>query len=160
MEMSSFIISDLQLFVRRRDLLPGVNDGAVRLPFFRYDLQDLASPDRFWIVSPACREEGYPRNICPDCYVFDNGDLYSRLSSDVDKAVRFLFPRILVLVLLPMWYDYFNGCVRARSLGTAAQIKKNREPLLVFTGYGLISVPLSFGWLHENTRLYHGRKRV
>jgi hypothetical protein len=23
-----------------------------------------------------------------------------------------------------MWYDCFNGCVRARSLGTAAQIKK------------------------------------
>jgi hypothetical protein len=31
MEMSSFIISDLQLFVRRRDLLLGVNGGAVRL---------------------------------------------------------------------------------------------------------------------------------
>jgi hypothetical protein len=33
-----------------------------------------------------------------------------------------------------MWYDCFNGCVRARSLGTAAQIKKGGEPLLVFTG--------------------------
>jgi hypothetical protein len=134
MKMSPFIISDLQLFVRRRDLLPGVNGGAVRLQFFRYDLQDLASPDRFWIVSPGCREEGYPRNICPDCYVFDNGDSYYRLFSDVDKAVRFLFPGILVLVLLPMWYDYFNSCVRARSLGTAALIKKKGEPLLVFTG--------------------------
>jgi hypothetical protein len=30
------------------------------------------------------------------------------------------------------WYSY--GCVRARSLGTAAQIKKKGEPLLVFTG--------------------------
>jgi hypothetical protein len=39
-----------------------------------------------------------------------------------------------VLVLLPMWYDCFNGCVRARSLGTASQIKKKGEPLLVFTG--------------------------
>jgi hypothetical protein len=126
-EMSSFIISDLQLFVRRRDLLPGVNGGAVRLQFFRYDLQDLALPDRFWIISPGCREEGYPRTICPDCYIFDNGDSYSRLSSDVDKVVRFLFPRILVLVLLPMWHDCFNGCVRARSLGTAAQIKKKKR---------------------------------
>jgi hypothetical protein len=26
-----------------------------------------------------------------------------------------------------MWYDYFNGCVRARSLGTAAQIKKKKR---------------------------------
>jgi hypothetical protein len=135
MEMSSFIISDLQLFVRRRDLLPDLND-AVRLQFFRYGLQDLASPDRFWIVSPGCREEGYPCNICPDCYVFDNGDSYYRLSSDVDKTVRFLFPVILMLVLLPMWYDCFNGFMRARSLGTAAQMV-----------YGLISVPLSFGWL-------------
>jgi hypothetical protein len=134
MEMSPFIISDLQLFVRRRDLLPGVNDGAVRLQFFRYGLQDLASPDQFWIVSPGCREDGYPRNICPDCYVFGNGDSYSRLSSDVDKVVRFLFPGILVLVLLPMLYDCFNGCVRARSLGIAALIKKKGEPLLVFTG--------------------------
>jgi hypothetical protein len=33
MEMSSFIICDLQLFVRRRDLLPGVNGGAERLQF-------------------------------------------------------------------------------------------------------------------------------
>jgi hypothetical protein len=32
-----------------------------------------------------------------------------------------------------MWHDCFNGCVRARSLGTVAQIKK-KEPLLVFTG--------------------------
>jgi hypothetical protein len=122
MEMSSFIISDLQLFVRRRDLLPGVNGGAVRLQFFRYGLQDLASPDWFWIVSPGCREEDYPCNFCPDCYVFNNGDSYSRLSSDVDKAVRFLFPEILVLVLLPMLYDCFNGYVRARILGIAALI--------------------------------------
>jgi hypothetical protein len=120
MEMLSFIISDLQLFIRRQDLLPDVNGGAVR-----YDLQDLAPPDRFWIVSHGYREEGYPHNIYPDCYVFDNGDSYSRLSSDVDKAVWFLFPGILVLVPLPMLYDYyFNGYVCARSLDIAAQIKK------------------------------------
>jgi hypothetical protein len=33
-----------------------------------------------------------------------------------------------------MWYDYFNGCMRACSLGTAALIKKKGELLLVFTG--------------------------
>jgi hypothetical protein len=32
-----------------------------------------------------------------------------------------------------MVIDYFNGCVRARSLGTAAQIKSMGEPSLVFT---------------------------
>jgi hypothetical protein len=160
MEMSSFIISDLQLFVWRRDLLLGVNGGAVRLQFFRYGLQDLALPDRFWIVSPGCREEGYPRNIYPDRYVFDNDDSYARLSSDVDKAVRFLFPGILVLVLLPIWYDCFNGCVRTRSLGTATQIKKMENHYWYLQVYSLISVPLSFGWLQKNIRLCHERRRV
>jgi hypothetical protein len=46
----------------------------------------------------------------------------------------FGFSFLLVLVLLPMWYDCFNGCVRARSLGTAAQIRKKGGSLLVFTG--------------------------
>jgi hypothetical protein len=32
-----------------------------------------------------------------------------------------------VLVHLPMWYDYFNNCVSARSLDTAAQIKKKEN---------------------------------
>jgi hypothetical protein len=81
-----------------------------------------------------CREEGYPRNICPGCYVFDNGDSYFRLLNDVDKDVRFLFPEILMLVLLPILHDYFNDCERIRSLGIAAQIKKKGEPLLVFAG--------------------------
>jgi hypothetical protein len=33
-----------------------------------------------------------------------------------------------------MWIDYFNGCVRARSLGIAAQIKNMGARLLVFAG--------------------------
>jgi hypothetical protein len=34
------------------------------------------------------------------------------------------------------------GCVRARSLSTAAQIKKKGEPLLVFTGlwFGICAI--------------------
>jgi hypothetical protein len=39
-----------------------------------------------------------------------------------------------VLVLLPIWIDYFNGYARARSLGIAARIKIMGEPSLVFTG--------------------------
>jgi hypothetical protein len=89
---------------------------------------------QFWSFSHGCREEDYPHNICPGCYVLDNGDSYTRLSNDVDQAVRSLFPGILVLVLSPMWIDYFNGCVRARSLGIAAQIKNMGAPLLVFAG--------------------------
>jgi hypothetical protein len=41
---------------------------------------------------------------------------------------------MLMLVLLPMLIDYFNGCARARSLDIAAQIKIMGEPSLVFTG--------------------------
>jgi hypothetical protein len=48
--MSSFIISDLWLFVRRQDLLPGINGAAIRLQFYRYGLPDLASPYQFWIL--------------------------------------------------------------------------------------------------------------
>jgi hypothetical protein len=133
MEMASSTIIDLRPFDRRRDLPPDVNGGVERLNFFRYGPSDLASPDQFWIFSLGCREENYPRSICPDGYILDNGDSYPRLSSDVDQVVRLFYPEILVLVLLPMWIDYFNGCTRARSLGIAAQIKFMGEPPLVFT---------------------------
>jgi hypothetical protein len=46
----------------------------------------------------------------------------------------YFFPGILVGVLLTMMIDYFNGCVRARSLGIVAQIKIIGEPLLVYLG--------------------------
>jgi hypothetical protein len=58
-------------------------------------------------------------DIYPGCYVLNNGDSYSRLASDVDQALRFVFPRIVVVVLLPMLDDYYNGCTRARSLDTS-----------------------------------------
>jgi hypothetical protein len=48
--------------------------------------------------------------------------------------------------------------VRARSLGTAAQKKKKKNDYWYLQD--LLSVPLSFGWLQENTRLCHGRRRV
>ena len=99
-----------------------------------YGLSDLTSTDRFWNFYQGRQEENSPRNYFPGCYVFDNGGSYHRLPSGVDKAVRLLFPGILVLVLLPMLVDYFNGCVRSRSLGIAAQIKIMGEPSLVFTG--------------------------
>jgi hypothetical protein len=43
--------------------------------------------------------------------------------------------------------DYFNGCVRTRSLGTAAQIKIIGEPSLVFTS-------LWFGFLRPSSKIY------
>ena len=103
MEMVSSAISDLPRFVRWRDTLPDVNGGFGRLSLSRYGSSDLASPDRFWIFSLGCREEDYPRSFCLGCYILDNGDSYSRLSIDIDKASRLLFPDILVLVLLLMF---------------------------------------------------------
>ena len=104
MEMISSTISNLRPFVRQRVLLPGVNGGVARWILSRYGPSDLALPDRFWIFSHSCREEDHPCNISI-CYFIGNGDSSFRLSSDVDQAVRFIFPEILVLVLLPMVYD-------------------------------------------------------
>jgi hypothetical protein len=42
-------------------------------------------------------------------------------------------PGILVLVLLPIVIEYYNGCARACSLGIV-QIKIMKELSLVFTG--------------------------
>jgi hypothetical protein len=134
MEETTSSISVLRPFIRRREFLLNVGDGVARSNFFRYGLSDLALPDRSWIIFIGCREEVFPRNIYPGCYVLDNGDPYSRPASDVDQAVRFIFPGILVVVLLPMLDDYSNSCARARSLGTAAKIKIMGEPSLVFTG--------------------------
>jgi hypothetical protein len=50
------------------------------------------------------------------------------------KYTKRICPDILVLVILPIWIDYFNGYARARSLGIAARIKIIGESLLVFTG--------------------------
>jgi hypothetical protein len=152
MEMVSSTISDLRPFVWRQDLLLGVNSSVVRLQFYRYNLSYLTSPSRSWSFSHGCPKEDYPRNIYSGRYVLDNGDSYTRFSSDVDQAVRSLFSRILVLVLSPMLVDYFNGCVRTRSLSIAAQIKNIETPLLIFAciWYDIYVIIL----------LYHGRKRV
>jgi hypothetical protein len=132
MEMTSSTIFDLQPICRCRDLSLGTNDGVRRLKLSRYGPSDLALPNRSRIFSHGCCKDVCPCNICPDCYVLDNGDSYSRLSNDVDQAARFLFPGILVLVLLPMMVDYFNGCVCARSLGIAAQKNYGRTFVGIF----------------------------
>ena len=109
LEITSSSISDLRLFVRLLNLLLDVNGDAERLKFYRYGLSDLASSDRFWNFYQGRQEENSPRDYLPGCDVFDNGRSYNRLPSDVDNAVRLLFPGILVLVLLSMLVDYFNG---------------------------------------------------
>jgi hypothetical protein len=81
--------------------------------------------------------------------------LYSRLSNDVDQVVRLFCPDMLVLILLPMLIDYFNGCARTRSIGIAAQIKIMGEHSLVFTGLWF-----GFIWLSlKNTKLCHERRK-
>jgi hypothetical protein len=78
-----------------------------------------------------CRKEYYPRNNFLGCYVLDNG--YS-CSQQRRPDCSITFPGILVLVVLPIVIDYFNGCTRARSLGIASQIKIMGELLLIFSG--------------------------
>jgi hypothetical protein len=160
MEMTPSAISKVALwpFVRRQDQLPGVNVGVESLQFSRYGSSDLASLDRFWIFSHGCREEDYPHGFCPDCYVLDNGDSYYRLFNNVDKADRLLFPSTLVLVLLLMLIDYFNGCARTHSLGIAAQIKIMGEPSLrwYLYVYSLLSI---FDCFQKNTRLCLERRK-
>jgi hypothetical protein len=85
------------------------------------------------MVSYGLVEEVCPPNIYPGYYILDNGDSYFRISCDRNQAVRLVFPRILVLILLPMLLDYSNDCTRARSLDIAPQIKIMGEPMLVFT---------------------------
>jgi hypothetical protein len=81
------------------------------------------------MIFVGCREEVYP-----GCYVLDNDDSYSRLTSGIDQAVWFVFSEILTLVLLPMLYDYSNGCAHVHSLDTTAKIKIMEESSLVFIG--------------------------
>jgi hypothetical protein len=47
-KIASSTISDLRSFVQRRNFLPPVNDGVVRLQFYKYGLSDLTSPSQFW----------------------------------------------------------------------------------------------------------------
>jgi hypothetical protein len=62
---------------------------------------------------------------------------------------------MLVLVLLPILIDYFNGCARVRNLSIAAQIKIIGGPLLVFTGlwFGFIRLP------SENYKIMSWKKK-
>jgi hypothetical protein len=105
MQMVSSIISELWPLVQRRDLLSSVNGVVERLTFSRYWPLDLVSSYQFWICSHGCREEVCSCNICPACYVLDNGDSYSHLPNDIDQAVWLPFPSILVLVFLHMVID-------------------------------------------------------
>jgi hypothetical protein len=118
---------------------------------------NLALSDRSQIFSDGCREDIFPCNVCPDCYVLDNDDSYSRLSNDVQPSCSVAFPCILVLVLLLMVIDNFIDCARAHSLGIAAQIKIMGEPSLIFS---YLSFFLSiFSCLGKSIRLCYGRKR-
>ena len=154
MEMASSAISDLRPFVRRRDLLPDVNGGLGRSQFSRYGPLDLASPDRFWIFCLCCRGEDYPRSFCPGCYVLDNGDSYSRLSIDDDKASRLLF------LIYWCWYScrccmtaLMVACVHA---ALALRLKKLCESFRQYLQvHGSLSI---FGCLQKSTRLCSGRR--
>jgi hypothetical protein len=58
-----------------------------------------------------------------------------------------------------MWYDCFNSCVRARRLGIAAQIKKKREPLLVFTDLWFDICAIIFWLVSEKYKIVSWKKK-
>jgi hypothetical protein len=118
-----------------------------------YGPSDLALPDRSCIFSHDCREY-YPCNICPGCYVLDNGDSCSWLSIDVDQDVRLLFLDILVLVL-PVVIDYFNGHVVHVALVLRLKLKLWEN----LHWYFQVSGSVLIGCLLENTRLCYGRRK-
>ena len=107
--------------------------------FSRYGFSDLASPGRFRIFSHGCRMRIILATFVGG-YVLDNGDSYSRLPNDVDQPVRLFFHGILVLVLLLMFIDYFNGCTRARGVGIALKLKLWENLRRYFHVYGLVSI--------------------
>jgi hypothetical protein len=119
-------------------------------------LQILLRHINFGSFSLGRCEENYPRSIYPGGYIPDNGDSYPRLPSDVDQVVQFFCSHILVLLLLPMWINYFNGCPHARSLDIAAQTKLWENLHWYLQVYGLVFI---LGCLQKSTRLYHGRRK-
>jgi hypothetical protein len=86
MKIASSIIKDLRAFVRRQDPLPNINGGGGRLLFSVYGPSDLASRDQSWNFFHGRRKECCLHNIFPGCYVFENGDSYPQLASDLDKV--------------------------------------------------------------------------
>jgi hypothetical protein len=74
----------------------------------------------------------------------------------ISKDGRLSFPEILMLVLLPILIDYFNGCARACNFSIAAQIKIMGEPSSVLQVYGSLSI---FGCLQKSIRLCSGRRK-
>jgi hypothetical protein len=119
--------------------LSSLNGGAERLKFYRYGLSDLTLPYPFWNSYQGCQQEG-PRNFCRGCYVFDNGGLYNRLPSNVDKAVWLLFPEILVLVLLLMLVGYCNGSRVHVALALRLKLKLQENLHSYSQVYGLTSM--------------------
>jgi hypothetical protein len=60
-----------------------IHYGVGRLNRYNYGLPYLALADQFWIFLMVVSRSFF-RNICLRCYVLDNGELYFRISINVD----------------------------------------------------------------------------
>jgi hypothetical protein len=58
------------------------------------------------MIFGGCRGKVFPCNIYPGCCVLDNSNSYSRLASDINETIRFVFHKILVVILLPILDNY------------------------------------------------------
>jgi hypothetical protein len=164
MEMTSSIINNLWPLVWRQDLLPRINGGVIRLQFYWYGLLDLLCQVYFGVFLMVA-----PRRII--LALFISAATFSIMmirifgSSVMSTKLFGLFSRILVLVLLSMLFNYFNGYARARRLIIVAQIKIWEHLNWYLQVYGIADIwydmyVIIFRCLQNNTKLYYGRRRV
>jgi hypothetical protein len=104
-------------------------------------------PDQSCMSFFGCCMEICSCNIYLGCYVLDNSDLYFRLPNDVNHAIMFVFPKILVLILLLMLDNYFNECTRARRICTMAKTKTMENRHWYLQVYSLIPMSCLCGCL-------------
>jgi hypothetical protein len=159
MEVSSFIISDLQLFVRRRDL-PGVNGGAVRLQFLRTVFKILVRQIGFRLFLLVAARRVILAIFVPTA------------TSSTMVICTIGFPAMLIRLFgfssLEYWCWYscrcgmialMVACVHV-ALALRLKFKKRENHYWYLQVYSLIYVSLFFGWFQEDTRLCHGRRRL
>jgi hypothetical protein len=88
----------------------------------------LTLSDRFWMVSDGCRGEVCHCKFVLDCYVLVNVVSCSWNPLIPTMLLKFVFPGILVVILLLMLVDCFIGYVARETLILQLKIKIMEKP--------------------------------
>ena len=107
-------------------------------------LQILLRQIDFGFFSHGCREEDCPRNICPDYFVLDNGDSFSRLPMTSTKLYGCLSLKYQWWYSCRCWLITLMAMCVHKVLPLQLKIKIMGEPSLVFTGlwFGIFAIIL------------------